>query len=145
MSRRLFIFPFVRPITLWEVKFRTNPIAFSVSLLVNLITIALLYWIYKQLRKEAVVQARIESGQIQSPPRLAFISGMVLVVVFAGAMLYMADSASGIKAVELAESEYGQQYNYYVSGIQWSNGHVSATLVAYNDHEVKQVKVEWEQ
>lgn len=141
----MLVFPFLKPIALWATEFRLNSIGFSLSLIVGVAAVALLYWVYKELRKESVVQARMEAGQTASPPRLAFASGVTLAAFLAGVMLFMADSTSGKKAVELARTEYGQQYSYHVNAMQWSNGHVSATLTAYNDHELKEVNVEWNQ
>ncbi len=141
----LLVFPFLKPVSLWAAEFRVSPISFSLSLIIGVSAVALLYWIFIQLRQKSVIEARIKAGQTATTPRLAFALGVVLVVFLASVMLVMAGGASGRKAVDLARAEYGKEYSYHVTAMQWTNGHVSATLAAYNDDNLKQVIVKWDQ
>lgn len=141
------LFPFLMPAGLWAAEFRLDPVGLSISLLVGVAAIALLFWVYKQLRAAPVVAARVAAGHSASPPRFAFILGAALVALLGGIFHFTAAAggAAGAKAVELAKARYGESYNYHVTAIHWSNGHVWATLDAYNEHEIKPVQVEWEQ
>lgn len=49
------------------------------------------------------------------------------------------------EAQRLAAEQYGSDYNYFVSSINWSGGHVSAQLTGYKGNMTKEVSVEWQQ
>lgn len=139
----LLVFPFVKPLALWKAEFMQEPLNTFARFILSIVLIAVLYWIYGQLRSEPVLRAREAAGQRISPPKLAFSLGGLLVAVLGGMMLFLPVTYSGKKAVELAKSRYGLDHSYYVSSMQWSNGHVRASLTAYNKQEIKLVTVEW--
>ncbi|MBE9187244.1 hypothetical protein IQ270_21965 [Microcoleus sp. LEGE 07076] len=134
---------FFKPAELWAIEFRLDPVGFSRSFLVKIISIGLLYWIYKQLRAAPVLSASLKSGHSTSTPKFAFILGIASAVLLTGIMHFTQNSAAGAKAVELARSQYGNNYKYYLTAISWTNGNVKAWLTAYNQHEIKPVQVEW--
>ena len=47
-------------------------------------------------------------------------------------------------AKRLAAEQYGGDYTYFVSSIQWSADRVYARLTAYKEDAVKEVEVEWQ-
>lgn len=137
------VFPFVRPIAFWMAEFRVNPVGTMLLVVAGMVVAALLVWVYAQLRRKPVLQARMAEEKSASPPWLAFVLGTVMAVVVSGFVLYMTQGALARHAVALAESKYGSQYQYLVTSMQWSNGYSWARLTAYNDHVVKQVDVSW--
>ena len=141
----LVLFPFLRPAGLWITEFRLNPVGVSLSIVFGLVVIALLFWVYKQLRSAPVVAARVAAGHSASPPKPAFIAGLALVFFLAAIMHLTMRGESGAKAVELAKAQHGDGYKYYVTSIRWSGGHAWASLSAYDEHEIKSVQVEWQE
>ena len=143
ISNLFILLPFLKPAELWAIEFRLDPIGLSMSFLVKIIAIALLYWIYIQLRAAPVVSASLQSGHSASTPKSAFILGVALILLLTGIMRFTLGGAAGAKAVDLARSKYGDKYKYHVQGISWSNGNVKAYITAYNEQEIKPVQVEW--
>ncbi|EAW38609.1 hypothetical protein [Lyngbya sp. PCC 8106] len=133
----------LRPAELWATEFRLDSVSFSLSLLYKIAEIVLLFWVYTQLRTTAVVRATVKSGYSASTPKLAFILGVVFVAVITGMMHFIRVGETGVKAVEIAQAQYGEVYKYHITGISWENGQVRASLIAYNKQEIKPVKVEW--
>ncbi|WP_449416417.1 hypothetical protein [Phormidium nigroviride] len=133
----------MKPAELWAIEFRLDPIGLAISFLVKIIAIALLCWIYIQLRAAPVVSASLQSGHSASTPKSAFILGVAVILLITGIMRFTLGGAAGAKAVDLARSKYGDKYKYHVQGISWSNGNVKAYVTAYNEQEIKPVQVEW--
>ncbi|HBE18322.1 MAG TPA: hypothetical protein DEG17_17825 [Cyanobacteria bacterium UBA11149] len=144
-STDLILLPVLSPLTLWTTQFRLNPVEFSLSILVKIIEIALCCWIYAQLRTAPVVSASLRYGNSTSTPKLAFMIGIALPLLLASIMGFTRSSAAGVKAVDLARLQYGDNYQYHLTGMMWSNGNVFAHLIAYNENEIKPVRVEWQQ
>ncbi len=139
------LLPFLKPAELWATEFRLDPVSLSMSLLGKIMAIALFVWIYKQLRAAPVISASLQSGHSASPPKLTFILGVALMLLLTGIMRFTLGGAAGAKAVDLARSQYGDNYKYHVTGMSWSNGNVKANLTAYNEQEIKPVRVEWKE
>lgn len=113
------LLPFLKPAELWAIEFRLDAIALCRSLLLTITLITLHFWIYTQLRAASVVSASVKSGHSASTPKLAFILGVALVVLPVGMMHFIRGGATGTKAVEVARTQYGQDYKYHVSSIQF--------------------------
>lgn len=139
------LLPFLKPAELWAIEYRLDPVGLCRSLLLTIMLIALLCWVYTQLRSSPVVSASLKSRHSASTPKLAFILGVALVVLPIGMMHFMRGGAAGAKAVEVARTQYGENYRYHLTGIRWSNGNVQVSLTAYNEQEIKSVQVEWKQ
>ena len=143
VSATFILLPFLKPAELWEIEFRLDPVGLFLSFLVRIISIALLYWIYKQLRAAPVVSATRKSGHSASTPKFAFILGVAMIVLLTAIMHFTRSGAAGAKAVELARLQYGDKYKYHLTGMSWTNGNVKANLTAYNEHEIKPVQLQW--
>jgi len=148
-ASKLIQLPFLFPADLWVIAFRVDPVGNFMPTLVKIMAIAVAFWVYTQLRAAPIVSALVRSDHSYSAPplKLAFILGIVLVAVpLSLKFFYLTpDSAIEAKAVEIARTEYGEGYKYFVRGIIESNGQIRACLSAYNEQELKVVPVEWEQ
>lgn len=142
-STDLILLPFLHPVALWVTQFRLNPVELSLSILVKIIAIALCCWLYKQLRAASVVSASLRSGNSASTPKLAFMIGVAIAILLASLLHFTRSSAAGVQAVELARSQYGDNYKYHLTAMSQSNGNVFARLIAYNENDIKPVWVEW--
>lgn len=144
-STTFILLPFLSPAALWATQFRLDPVSIYLSILVKIIAIALCWWLYKQLRAAPVVSASLRSGNSASTPKLAFMIGVGIEILLASLLYFMQTSAAGVQAVELARSQYGNNYHYHLTAMSQVNGNVFAHLIAYNENEIKPVRVEWKQ
>ena len=139
----LFLVPFQKPFGLWVIEFRLDAISVIASVILSVAAMALLAWVYMQLRSPAVVAARVEAGQTAEPPKLAFAMGAVLALSLGVIMHFTLNGDAGAKAIALAKTQHGSNFDYQVTAMRWGDNHVSATLTAYNASEIKSVQVEW--
>lgn len=137
--------PFVVPTEVLGIAFRVHPVGNFMPIL----EAAVAFWVYRQLRAAPVVSALVRSGHSQSAfcVKLAFILGIALVVVplIIEYFYFTPDTAVEAKVVEIARTEYGENYKYHVLAMRQSSGHIQACLSAYNEQEYKVVPVEWKQ
>ncbi|MDR0275361.1 MAG: hypothetical protein LBI48_08510 [Burkholderiaceae bacterium] len=137
------IFPFLQPIDLLVAQAKFDPVWFIALWLIAAAVLILLCWTYQQLRSSSVLAALQKSGRSTATPRLAIGLGIALVAVLVVALNMTLKGAAGDKAIELARQKLGPGYSYATQSIQWSGGHSSAVVAAYNDREIKYVSVEW--
>ncbi|NEP14743.1 MAG: hypothetical protein F6K14_32025 [Symploca sp. SIO2C1] len=140
--------PFLFPGEFWGIAFRIDPIRYFMPTLVKIIGIAVALWIYTQLRAAPLVSACVRAGHCTTtPPKLAFILGIALVVVPLSIryFYFTPDSVAEAQAVEVARTEYGEGYKYHVRAVRQYDGQMRACVDAYNEQEIKLVRVEWEQ
>jgi hypothetical protein len=133
--------PLILPIDLLLLRLRA--ISAGVWMLTALL-VALLIWIYRQLRRTEVLTASQAAGLKTGPPRLAIAEGVALIIVLAIAMQVMVRGESGRRAIQLAQDQVGAGYRFHVESLQWRGDQVSARVAAYNESEIKDVVVRWE-
>lgn len=141
----LVLLPLARPADLWATQLRLDPAGTLLPLLAAFAAMALLYWVYRQLRSPVVLEARAAAGQATAPPKGAFVLGALLVLVLAGSMHFMLGGEAAKKAVQLARGKLGSSYKYNVTALQQSGRHYRANVTAYNRVEIRAVEVEWRQ
>jgi hypothetical protein len=140
----LLLFPQLQPLEYALLQIRLHPLGAISTVVLMVSLIALLAWIYVQLRSPAVVEARALAGQRSGAPLSAFLGGAALVLGLAVMMQLTVHGELGRKATRLAEQEYGTNHKYFVTSIHWGGRHVWATLTGFNQTEAKAVRVEWE-
>lgn len=141
----LMVFPWLQPLDYWLPKVRESPLGFLLSIAFAAVILGWMLWIYRQLRSPVVMEARIAVGYKPGMPMSAFVAGGALAVFMAVMLQLTLKGESAQKAVRIAAQQYGSEYKYFVSSINWTSSHGSARLTAYNDKESKEVEVEWEQ
>jgi hypothetical protein len=134
------------PFALLTLEFRLDPQGFSMWYLSRIVETAVTYWMYRQLSAEPVISASLNSGHAVSIPKQAFFLGAGLTVLMPILSYITVDGALGKKAVNLARAKYGAGYKYHVTALNRSRSMsretVSANIAAYNDREIKTVRVE---
>ncbi|MGB7444321.1 MAG: hypothetical protein WA919_24910 [Coleofasciculaceae cyanobacterium] len=140
---------FLLPTEFLGIAFRLDPIGNFMPLLFRIMTVAVALWVYTQLRSAPVVSACVRAGYSNATPRhFVFILGITLIVLVAVPLSikysYSTPEAEA-KAVKIARTEYGEGYKYHVRGMRQLNGYMWACISAYNEQEIKIVRVEWEQ
>jgi hypothetical protein len=141
----LIALPFLQPLDLSMAQVRSNLPVAAVALAIYSIVLALLVWIYIQLRSPDVLKASLSAGLKTSAPKSAFVLGMGLVATLAVAMQFMAHSKSAAKAVQLAREQVGPGYRFHLAGMRWTGNQISADVTAYNELQVKTLTVKWQQ
>lgn len=140
----VFILPWIQPTEYWVPMLRQEPLASLTSALVAVAMLLGLAWVYRALQASPVLAARAQAGQKVAVPKSAFIAGGALAVIMAVLLQFTLKGEAAEKAVRLAAEQYGAEYKYFVSSINWAGGHVSARLIAYNRKESREIEVEWD-
>ena len=140
----LFLAPLLRPMDLWVTQLRLNPIATALGFVLAIAVTGLFAWTYRELRSAPVLQALQREGRSITPPRSAMVIGLALSLALAVVFHFTLGGEAGTKATDLAKAKYGDQYKYAPAAISLAGSHVSAEVTAYNDHEIKEVTVEWD-
>jgi hypothetical protein len=134
------------PFALLTLEFRLNPNEFSIWYLSRIVETAVTYWIYRQLSAEPIVSASINSGQKVSIPKQGFFLGAALTLLMPMLLYIMGDGVLGRKALNLARTKYGEGYKYHLTALDRSRSMsgetISAKIAAYNDKEIKTVRVQ---
>jgi len=140
----LFLAPLLRPIDLWATQLRLNPTASILGFVMAVAMLVLLAWTYRELRSAPIIQALRSEGRSTAAPRSAMVIGAILPLVMAIFFHFTLGGEIGAKAIVLAKAQYGDRYKYSPTSISQGGDHVRATVAAYNDHEIKEVTVEWD-
>lgn len=142
-SALVIVFPFMTPFDLVMTELRLHPLDSVASVLYGFVGLGFILWAYVQLRKPAVVEARVAAGQSGAPPKGAFVVGVLLAGAMAAIFSFTLRGEAGAQALRLAQAKEGMAYKYSVSSLSWSGDHGRASVTAYNDSEIKSVNVEW--
>jgi uncharacterized membrane protein len=134
------------PFALSVLEFRLDPHGVLMWYLSRIVETAVTYWMYKKLSAEPIIFASLNSGHHVSIPKQAFFLGAGLTVLMPILSYITGDGVLGRKAVNLARAKYGAGYKYHVTALNRSRSMsretVSANITAYNDREIKPVRVE---
>jgi hypothetical protein len=105
--------------------------------------IAFVFWVYRSLTSQVVLDARRSAGMSAQKPLVPFVVGAVLVIGLFVLMVVVTNGESAQKAVLKAQEKLGPGYKYYVTSLHWSDSGGRATLTAYNRTEIREVQVQW--
>jgi hypothetical protein len=134
---------FQKPLHFWAIEFRLDAVGTIGVAIWSIALLALLIWMYVQLRSPVVITARQAVGQTTAPPKLAFALGGAMALLIGVATHFALNGDAATKAIALAKTQYGADYQYQVKSISWRGNQASATLTAYNEREMKTVNVAW--
>lgn len=111
--------------------------------------LGLLAWLYTQLGRASVRAAQAAAGRPNRSMRIPASVGVGLVVALAVFLSVFLGGESASKAKTIAAQQLGDGYRYHVSSlnIQLNNNgkFASGVVTAWNDKEVKNVPVRWEE
>jgi hypothetical protein len=137
------IFPLLTPLDLWAVQFRLHPLSMLSTIVIAVAVIGFVFWVYRNLTSAVVVVAWRSAGIAANKPILPFVIGAALVIGLSAMMVVMTRGESAEIAKRKAQEQLGSNYKYHVTAMNWSRSGGSATLTAYNERELKEVKVRW--
>ena len=144
MGSSLLIAPFTKPVGLWIAEFKLRLLATILPIAIAIIRIGILFWVYRQLRSHSVVSTLRQASFSTSESKAALYGGIIIIILLTVVWYFTITSPTANQAIELAKNKYGREYQYHPTGIRWLGKRRLATLVAYNDREIKPVKIEWE-
>ena len=149
------VLPFVVvPASLTLTQMRLYPIPFALSCIPWLLWMAMLGIAAGALSHPVLLAARVRAGRPVHSARIPLVIGIVLAVVAAVVQVRVLDGEAGRKASRLVAERLGPGYRYYTQTLQYTRpikaapgkpAVVSATVQAWNEREVLNVPVRWEE
>jgi hypothetical protein len=144
----LFAWPFIQPFNLTFTQIRLNPGYAFISLAYVAFVLCFLFWVSIQLGSQPILNAISNAGIKISDKRTAVGGGIGLVALLTIFASLMSGSERAERAKKMAEQQVGPGYSYYVSSLRISSGgqksSVSAVVTAWNDKEIKNISVHWD-
>jgi hypothetical protein len=143
------VLPFLQPIDFWlaEIRFRTLSVVTSSVVMVALA--AVLYWVARELGREPVQIARDAAGFKRRSARVPMLCGFGLVVLLSLMLAVFLNGESANRAKREAAKEVGPGFALHVTSLYINDSlrhkSVSAVVTAWNDKEVRDIQVHWEE
>lgn len=149
------VLPFVVvPASLTLTQIRLYPIQFALSCIPWLLWMAMMGIASGALGHPLLLAARVRAGRPVHSARMPLLIGVVLAVGAAVVQVRILDGEAGRKASRLVAERLGPGYRYYTQALQYSRPItaapakptvMSATVQAWNEREVLNVPVRWEE
>jgi hypothetical protein len=143
------LFPIFQPIGLTVAEIRFNTVGVVTSIFFAVVIIAALYWVARELGREPILVAREGAGLKRGSARVPILCGMGAVVAGFVALLVFLGGESADRAKREAAEQVGPGFALHVTSlmINESGRHksVSAIVAAWNDKEVRDIPVHWEE
>lgn len=139
--------PFIIPTKLILLELKLHPLSSITSVLLEIASILVFFWIYRELRSTSVIEARKASGLSTIAPKSAFGIGAVFVICTTTILYTFLNGESANKAIQLAKAQYGDNYQYHITSLNKNlsktNCCNNATLTLYSNNEIKKVEIRW--
>lgn len=149
------VLPFVVvPASLTLTQMRLYPVQFALSCIPWLLWMAMMGIAAGALSHPLLLAARASAGRPVHSARIPLVIGIVLAAVAAIVQVRALDSDAGRKASRLVAERLGPGYQYYTQTLQYTRSItaapakptvVSAMVQAWNEREVLNVPVRWEE
>jgi hypothetical protein len=111
--------------------------------------LGLLFWLIKELGREPIKAARASAGRKQRDMRIPVAAGVGLVIVMGTFMALLLGGESASRAKAMGEQQLGSGYRFHISSLNISKNNqgtfISGVVTAWNDNEIKNVPVHWEE
>jgi hypothetical protein len=135
--------PFLFPMDLAALGFRLHPVAAVAETMAICGVIALLVWVYRELRQAPVLAAYTVAGRSPGPLWIAPLCGAALALGVVVLMLVLMHGDAEQKAIALATAKTGPGHRYFVTSLSYAGDRGRAQVLAYDDRAIKTVEVEW--
>ena len=113
------------------------------------------WWADRELSADEINMAMYDEGLHELWPggspsyKKLLVLGSIAVALIAGGMLFGRPSETEMQAIEMARSDLGPGYEYFVRSLHSSTEsgrrHVRATVTAFSDYEIHEIQIEWEE
>lgn len=145
----LVAWPFMQPIDLTLTEVHLRPLSAAAAAGVTTMVFALLFWLFRELGRAPILEARAAAGRKVRDMRMPAAAGVGLVAALAASMVLLLGGESASKAREMAEQQLGSTYRYHVSSLKIAKNSqgtfVAGVVTAWKADEVRHVPVEWEE
>jgi hypothetical protein len=149
----LLALPILAPLDLLWTYLTLHPLAVGAEALFLAAMLVFLTWVYRRLTASDVLAAMDEGGierkRFGRRPSTGFVIGALLGVVLLVAARVTSSGAMAEEAKVKARSKVGGGYKLCVASVGWSSTGgrttVDALVIAYNPHEIRPVKIRWEE
>ena len=137
------LFPLSSPLGLLAAHLRLETFAVVAGLAFAGAAIAFVFWVYRSLTSEVVLQAQRSAGLTPRNAKLPFVIGAALAIGLFGVTLVMTSGELAKKAMAIAQQELGPGFKYHVTAISYSGSKGGARVTAYNEDEIREISVTW--
>jgi hypothetical protein len=145
----VFVWPVFLPPGLALAELRIYPLRFLAFSALFTAVLGLLFWVVRQLRRGAVLEAIARSARKTPSLRGPILVGAALAVIIASITGLSLRSGSAKRAEQIAAGQVGNGYSFHVTSMRavWtSKGKaISAVVTAWNDHEIREIQVNWDE
>jgi hypothetical protein len=136
------------PVDLILTQVRLYPAAFAASFIPWLVPMAIAAIAALRLSHPLLLTAWTRAGRRVHAARIPLVLGVVCAMGSAWFLYGMLDGEAGQKASRIAADRLGPGYKYFTNSVNKTTGKhtvISATVQAWNDHEVLLVPVKWQE
>lgn len=145
----LLAWPAIQPVNLTLTEFRLHEVPAIVGACAILLVMAVLCWVAATLGDEQVKKASRAAGLKPRDVRWAAAAGICLVIGLTVTMHFILDGENARRMMSIAEREVGPDYQLHVKSLGFSQRgggkSVSGVVIAWNDREVREIPVHWEE
>lgn len=145
----LIAWPFMQPFSLTLTQLRLNPGTSFAAFAFVVFVLGLLIWLTRELGREPIMAARASAGRKQRDMRIPAAAGLGLVIVIGIFMALLLGGDSANRAKSMAEQQVGPGYRFHVSSLNIAKNNqgtfVSGVVTAWNDNEIRNLPVQWEE
>ncbi len=145
----LILWPILQPLNLTYTQIMLNPKGYLVSAVLMVFVFAFLYWLFNELGKEEILEARTSAGKKRRDMRVPFGLGVIVMLGMTIFLKFFLSGESAARALLEAKSQLGEGYQYHMASLNVSthNGKklVNGVVIAWSKQEVKYVPIKWEE
>ena len=138
----------LEPIGLTIARFRQQPLIFGTLATVAVLLCISLWWIMNELSQESVLNACRAAGQRIWSRRMPAILDIWLVALLVSIPTIIRQSSAAKHAVDVASGDLGPGYHYFVSSLRFAASTrgtaYSAIVIAWNENEIREIPVKWQ-
>lgn len=145
----MIVWAFMQPFALTLTQFRLHPGTSFATFAFMAFVLGLLVWLITQLGSEPVMTARACAGRKQRNMRIPAAAGVGLVLAMGIFMALLLGGETADRAKSMAEKQVGPGYRLHVSSLNIAKNNqgtfVSGVVTAWNDNEIWNLPVQWEE
>jgi hypothetical protein len=134
--------PFIFPVDLGALELRLHPVTAIVGAAVTIGVVMFLIWVYRELRQAPVLGTYSAAGYSPGPFWAAPLCGTTLALGIS-VLFVLSMHGDEQRAIALATAKTGPGYHYFVTNLSSTGNQGAAEVLAYDDHSIKTVQVNW--